>query len=332
MVNLRNAVDARATTALALGVGFSLLAVGVGSQAVAASTTITVSNASQLTAALASVTAGQTIALADGTYVGTFLAKAQGQSTAPITITGSRQAVLSTGSTSSGSALTLSGDNWRLTGFSVSGALRGIVLVDADTTLIESVEVASTGRQGISVTAGSRDVTIRDSFIRNTGVTDAAQGDGIAIGTPNSQWIAVMGSATKPDQSDRFIIEGNNIRDTAGEGIDVREGTSDGLISGNVFSHAGYSQQNSADSWVDLKGDSTRVELNVGTTAAFDAFQVHSVLEGWGGDNVFADNTVDGVPGYEVRIESTERGNLIACGSTSASLGMTNGACQGSKD
>ena len=329
MPTVRRALTAPSKPLVALALALSLISTAVTATAANAATTVTVSNAAQLTAAMAAAQAGQTIRLNDGVYTGNFVATAQGSSTAPITLIGSRVAILSTGSTNSGNALTLKGDFWRLTGFGVSTSQRGIILLDSDSTKIDGVEVANVGKDGIAVTGGSRDVTIQHSLVRNTGLVDAALGDGIVVGSAYAQWKAVTGSATTPDQSDRVVIENNSIRDTAGEGIDVKEGTRDGRITGNVFTRAGFSGQNLADSWVDLKGDSTTVEANSGTTALRDAFQVHSPVAGWGGDNVFKNNTVAGVPGYEVRVESNERGNTVTCEATGAAAGMTNIPCSG---
>ena len=317
-----------AKAAVAIALGISLCA--TGGAAFAAPSAVTVSNAAQLKAALAAAQPGDTIALADGTYSGSFTATAKGTSSAPITLSGTRRAVLTTGSSGSGSGLTVSGDFWHLNGFAVKTALRGIVLLDADDTAIDGVEVAGVGREAISVTSGRRDVIIRNSAIHDTGLTEANEGDGIVVGSPFARWSVVTGSASAPDQSDRVIIEGNTISNTAGEGVDINEGTRNGQIRGNAFTNAGYSGQGYADSWVDVKGDSTLVQGNSGTGALLDAFQVHSPVTGWGGDNLFADNSVAGMPGYEVRVESTERGNTVACGITGAGLGTTNIPCLGS--
>jgi hypothetical protein len=327
---IRRATRAYYLNARVLALALVLGLTGTGLMATAAfATAPTVSTATQLTAALAAAQPGQTIVLADGVYVGNFVAKAQGSSTSPITITGSRDAILSTGSTSSGAALTVTADFWHLTGFGVTSSLRGVVLLDADNTVIDGVEVATVGAEGVTIGDGSRDVIIRRSLVRNTGLTNAANGDGIAVGTPYGQWAAVTGSATTPDRSYRAIIENNEIRDTAGEAIDVREGTRDTQIRGNTLTNAGYSGQNGADSLIAIAGESSVVEFNTGSNARLDAFQVQSVVAGWGGNNVFGNNTVSAVPGYEVRINSSEGGNTVACDTTGATLGLSNVACTG---
>src|SRR2546421_3506581 len=56
--------------------------------------TVNVANAAQLKAALLGAHPGDVVHLADGTYKGAFYATVSGTSTAPITLTGSRNAVL----------------------------------------------------------------------------------------------------------------------------------------------------------------------------------------------------------------------------------------------
>lgn len=137
-----------------------------------------------------------------------------------------------------------------------------------------------------------------------------------------------MGSSSIPDLSDHVTVKNNHISNTTAEGIDVKEGTTGGSIIGNVFSNAGFSGQNFADSWVDVKGNAYDVRGNSGMTTKLDAFQVHSVLSGWGRSNVFSANTVlGGVPGYEVWIQSASPGNLVVCKTSNAVKGLSNVPC-----
>lgn len=318
----RTAFAAAAVAALGLG------AAGAAPAASAATTTIAVSTASQLKSALYAVKPGQTIALADGVYTGTFSSSVNGTSTAPITLIGSRKAVITTGSTGSGTALLVKGDHWRLTGFRVTTAQKGIMLHGSDYTIVSSLDVGSIGHEAVHVRASSVGVIIRTSSIHDTGLTNAGYGEGVYVGSAQSNWSSIMGSATTPDRSDRVIIEDNAIANTSAEGVDIKEGTTGGIVRRNVFTRAGYSGANYADSWVDVKGDGYRIESNSGSTARLDAFQVHSVLAGWGGDNVFSGNAiVSGVPGYEVRVESRESGNRVSCTTSNAALGLTNIHC-----
>ena len=106
-----------------------LLVMPISKAASAAGTTINVSTASQLTSALANAAPGQTIVMADGTYSGRFKANKPGTASQPIVLKGSSKAVINGGDTSSGYALQLdNADYWQLTGFSVKGANKAIML------------------------------------------------------------------------------------------------------------------------------------------------------------------------------------------------------------
>jgi hypothetical protein len=289
---------------------------------------IPVTTAAQLTAALAAAKPGQTIALADGTYTGRFTAAANGTATAPITLTGSRKAILTTGGLTGGYALHVTGDRWNVTGLSVSRAAKGIVLDGSNGSVIAGVDVGQIGAEAIHVRTSSTDVTVKDSVIHDTGLDQPSYGEGVYLGSATSNWASIMGSATTPDRSDRARVTGNTFRDIAAEGVDVKEGTTGGVITGNTFTDVGYSGANYADSWIDVKGNGYRIEDNSGSGTKLDAFQVHVAVAGWGRDTVFGRNTVTGgVPGYEVSVQSGAAGTVVACGTTTAGKGLTNVSC-----
>jgi len=290
--------------------------------------TVAVSTAAGLKSALAAAKPGQTISLADGTYTGKFEATASGTAGAPITLTGSSAAVLSTGSVGSGYALHLTGSYWRVSGLSVSTAAKGIVLDGSTHTVISGVDVGTIGQEGVHFRAGSSDGVIENSRVHNTGVTSPQFGEGVYIGSAKSNWSSVMGSSSTPDASDRVTVRGNTISSTPAEGIDVKEGSAGGVITGNRFDNSGYSGLNSADSWIDLKGNGYTVSGNSGARTLRDAIQVHDVLDGWGRGNSISGTTVTGgVPGHEVWVQSSAFGTLVACKGSAAGAGLTNVAC-----
>ena len=290
--------------------------------------TVAVSSADELAAALAAAQPGQTIRLADGQYVGRFAAAASGTPEAPVTLSGTRAAVLSTGSTNSGYGLHVTGSHWRFTGFSVSTSAKGIVLDGSSHTILRDLDVGNIGDEAVHFRANSSDSAILDSEIHDTGLAQPGFGEGIYVGSAKSNWEKVTGSASEPDRSDRVQIRNNRISRTPAEGIDIKEGTTGGTVTGNTFSDAGASGANSADSWVDVKGNGYTVTGNSGSTTGLDALQVHSVLDGWGRDNVFSGNSVlGGVPGYEVWIQSRDLGTIVRCQASAAGRGLSNIPC-----
>jgi nitrous oxidase accessory protein NosD len=121
---------------LTLSASAALLTAGLVSFAVpaGAATTVEVGTAKELKAALTAAAPGQTIHLADGTYTGNFKAYTAGTAAAPITLTGSAGAVLSS---SGGYGLYLDGASyWNVSGLTVTGGQKGIVTDTADHVVI----------------------------------------------------------------------------------------------------------------------------------------------------------------------------------------------------
>ncbi|MBC7519094.1 MAG: right-handed parallel beta-helix repeat-containing protein [Microbacteriaceae bacterium] len=298
------------------------------SSAEPAGATIRVATAAQLTAALGQAQPGDVITLADGRYVGSFSTTNAGTAAAPITLIGSRNAILTTGSTRKSYGFHVIDGYWNLSGFTISTAQKGIVLDDADNSIIDGVEVSNIGQEGIHVRHNSSHVIVRNNFVHDTGQVSKGFGEGIYLGSSKSNWDSVMGSSTIPDQSDYAIVQNNTITNTAAEGIDVKEGTTGGQLLGNTFVNDAWSGKNSADSWVDVKGNGYRISGNTGSKTINDGFQVHQLLKGWGQNNTFDNNTSTGdIPGYLVRIEFGAIGNVVKCQPSTAKLGLSNITC-----
>jgi parallel beta-helix repeat protein len=154
-----------------------------------------------------------------------------------------------------------------------------------------------------------------------------AAGEGIYLGSSKTNWALIMGSSTTMDQSNYDVVRNNHISNNAGEGIDVKEGTIGGSLTGNVFNNSGYSGANNADSWVDVKGNNYTISGNSGSKTLLDAFQVHVLLPGWGQKNTFSNNTVSGIPGYQVWVQSATLGDKVMCQPTGAAKGLSNIPC-----
>jgi hypothetical protein len=253
---------------------------------------VDVSTAEELQRALDKAAPGQTIRLADGKYRGSFVATTQASADQPIHLCGSRAAVLDGGKTDGNYTLHLSGAAyWQVTGLTVTGGQKG-VMVDAGVgNRIQDLLVTSTGDEAIHLRTKSTDNVVSGNTIRDTGQRKPKYGEGIYIGSAESNWCQI--SNCDPDRSDRNVIENNNVSGTTAEAVDIKEGTSDGILRGNTFDGSAMSE---ADSWVDVKGNGWTIEGNTGTHTPTDGFQVHEVLAGWGQDNVFIANTatVDG--------------------------------------
>ena len=290
--------------------------------------TVTVSTADELIRALTSALPGQTIHLSDGVYVGKFTASVSGTPELPITLTGSRAALLTAGSITGGYGLHVTGSYWVINGFSVARSGKGIVLDGSLHTRISGVDVGYIGDEGVHFRHDSSDSSIVNSTVHDTGLKAPGFGEGIYIGSAHSNWGSVMGSSSIPDRTDRVVVLGNHLVNTSAEGVDVKEGTTGGYLLSNVFTNAGYSGANFADSWVDVKGNAYLIQGNSGTTARSDAFQVHQALAGWGVGNDFLTNgPVSAVPGYLVNDATRSGGTFVQCQITTAGRGLSNLRC-----
>ncbi|MCC8250004.1 cellulose binding domain-containing protein [Saccharothrix luteola] len=317
--------------------------------------TVDVSTAAQLQAALAAAVPGQTIRLAAGVYRGSFVITRPGAAAAPVTLTGPADAVLvndgPSGSAPSCPAPTPGWDpgyglwlhdapHWNLAGFTVRESKKGIVADNSHHTVIDRVHVHHVDEEAVHFRRSSADGVLRDSTISHTGLVQQGYGEAVYIGSADSNW-ACHGNSGGVDRSDRVHVLGNRIGPgVAAEHVDVKEGTSGGVIRGNAFDGTGISGQNSADSWVDVKGVGYAIEDNTGTFAGpgtfANGYATHhpattpSFANGCG--NVWRDNRSDlgGVGQYAIRITSTSKcagaPNVVHASNavTRAVIGLTN--------
>ncbi len=259
--------------------------------------TVTVSDAEGLQDALAAAGPGTVIALRDGVYEGKFVAKAPGTKEQPIHLCGAAGAVLDGGGIKAGYVLHLDGASyWRVLGLTLRNGQKGLMADQVQGALIQGITVEQIGDEGIHLRNFSSDNVVRGNTVRNTGNRRDTFGEGIYIGTAESNWATITGG--KPDASDRNLVEGNTITDTTSESIDIKEGTTGGRVIGNVFDGSKFSGSH-ADSWIDVKGNGWLIQGNQGRNSKLDGFQTHAVADGWGKDNVFKGNTAEvNGPGY----------------------------------
>jgi len=249
--------------------------------------------------ALDSANPGDVLQLADTTYEGAFVITRSGTSADPVTLCGTTASVLSGGGADAGAtALRLAGaEHWLLRDFAVTASGTGIVLDGASDNELRELDVSDTGREGIRVRGGSARVTIAGVTVRDTGVVDRDNGQGIAIGSAESTWCRYSGC--EPDRSDFALIVRSSIDHTAGEAISAEEGTSSGVIRDNRLARG---DGTSADAVVDLKGNDWVFARNEVGDAAGPGVQVHSFLPEWGLGNRVRDNTFGGSPD-EIAVE-----------------------------
>jgi hypothetical protein len=291
---------------------------------------VDVADARSLRTALDDAAPGQVIRLADGRYEGNFVATAQASADAPIRLCGGRNAVLDGGDVDGDYTLHLSGASyWHVAGFTVTGGQKG-VMVDAGVgNRIEALLVTSMGDEAIHLRSHSSGNVVVGNTIRDTGLRKPKFGEGVYIGSAENNWCQL--TDCQPDRSNGNVIEGNDIAGTTSEAVDIKEGTSDGVLRGNVFDGSAMVE---ADSWVDVKGNAWRIEDNTGTSSQEDGFQVHEVADGWGQDNVFSGNTaIVRAAGYAINVagpRALRNSTRVGCDNVTdgAASGMSNVPCR----
>ncbi|MGW7680224.1 cellulase family glycosylhydrolase [Kribbella sp. NPDC054772] len=241
-----------------------------------------VGNSAELKAALASAKPGDTIKLADSTYTGNFKTTVSGTSSAPITLTGSANAVLTA---SGGYGLHLNGASyWNVRGITVTGGQKGIMIDSAAHVTIDGVTVHGLDMEGVHFRNSSTYGVIKNSRIFDTGNDGRGMGEGVYVGSAGGT----------SDKSDHVQILGNTIGpDVGGEAVDLKEGTTGGLVSGNSFDGRGLTGANFDDSWIDVKGNNYVIENNTGKNTTNNGYETHTQQSGWGCGTVFRGNKSD---------------------------------------
>lgn len=316
---------------------------------------VNVSTAAELQAALANAAPGQAIKLASGTYRGSFVTTKAGTATNPISLSGPADAVLINDGPSgdapdcpaptpgwdSGYGLWLSGaPYWTLSGFTVRESKKGIVVDASPHTTIDGVTVDHVDEEAIHFRRSSADSVVKNSTITYTGLVQPGYGEGVYLGSANSNW-GCHGNSGGVDRGDRIQVLDNHIGPfVAAEAVDVKEGTTGGLIRGNTFDGRGITGQNSADSWIDVKGIGYTIEGNTGTFTSpgtfANGYENHNPSTSPSFDNgcgnVWRDNKSDlgGVGAYAIKISSVSKcsanPNVVYASNTvtNARSGLTN--------
>jgi hypothetical protein len=281
--------------------------------------TVVVATTSELQEALDAAEPGTSIRLQPGVYPGEFTATARGTADAPIRLCGAPDAILDGGRVDGGYVLHLDGaSHWHIAGFSIRNGQKGLMADGVTHTTIEGLTVSEIGDEAVHLRAHSTDNLVIGNVIHDTGKRRAKFGEGVYIGTAESNWCDV--TDCEPDRSDRNAIVGNRISATTAESVDVKEGTTGGRVEDNMFDGAQLVEDD-ADSWVDIKGNDWLIRGNTGTASPGDGYQTHEILDGWGRGNVFRDNVadVDG-PGFGFAV-TARLGNVVECSNSASNVG-----------
>jgi hypothetical protein len=273
--------------------------------------TVTVRSAVQLQEKLNAAQPGEVIRLAPGVFQGQYRTQRSGTAEKPIFLCGTTASVLDGGNPAKGYGLQLEGASyWRLVGFTVRRSQKGVMLDGSAGTVIQGLTVRDTGDEAIHLRRFSTGNAVQYNTISGTGTRSPRFGEGVYLGSSHNNWAAL--TQGQPDKSDNNLVAGNRIQATA-EAVDVKEGTTGGRLTGNVFDGSRLSGDKINDSWVDVKGNRYVIDGNRGAGTVADGFQTHEEYPGWGTGNVFRRNLIDLGGGNGVGIRLASDGNTVTC-------------------
>lgn len=241
-----------------------------------AACSVQIRSVAELDAAISTAQAGNVICLQPGTYDA-----AQGKDKTikidgknglagkPITLRGQAGVIIT--NTGSEPGIYVNKSSYiELDNLAIQDVTRAIMLDGASRVSMSKLNVTRTAQEAIHFRTRSTHNVLINSRISHVGV-DTQNGhpavrrfaEAIYVGSAQSNWLKVMGSATSPDESNNNCISGNTVGpQVAAEAIDVKEGTSQTYILNNSFDLSGISGHNFADSALDLKGSHIYVGHN----------------------------------------------------------------------
>jgi hypothetical protein len=224
---------------------------------------------------------GDKIQLADGEYYQSFRTASSGRPGAPITITGSQNAVVR-GETSNNRIIEINHDYITLKGFKVDGwdgqgatrdDFRDKLIYAIGTQpqkgvnglVITQMTIQNDGGECVRLRYMAQDNEVSHSTVRHCGIYDfrfkegGKNGEGIYIGTAPEQRRDGRNPTADVDRSKRNHIHHNLIETYGNECVDVKEGASDNLVEHNTCRH----QQDPESGGMDARGNANTFRFNI---------------------------------------------------------------------
>ena len=195
--------------------------------------------------------------------------------------------IIGRGATSGKRILTLKNSQYvRLAQLDFSLGMKGVMVEGTSYSRFEKLTVHEIGHEALHLMLWSRHNVVENSRFYNTGQEPGSEGigEGVYVGSSFNKGIE--------DASDYNEILNNKFGPgITAEHIDIKEYTSWGLIEGNQFDGRGITQVNSAESWVNVKGNHYKIKNNVGKYTPVRGFKQIVLVTGWGNFNTFENNS-----------------------------------------
>lgn len=208
-----------------------------------------------------------------------------------------RSVVFNRGGTGTGYAGNFVGVSYvQFENLTFTNALKGVMFDECHWTRMVNCKVYDTGQEGVHYRKNSCDNYLSGTEIYNTGLTTPGFGEGVYIGTSVNNWEDPdLGLGGAPDQSNRNTVFGNNIHDTTGECVDIKEGTEYNVILNNTLGGSKISGATGANSFVDVKGNYNLIQGNIcqnPSAIVANVMSTHVLWNGTGNGNIFKANVL----------------------------------------
>lgn len=221
-------------------------------------------------------------------------------------------------------------------GYVLTNAQKGIFVNKCSYITIQNLNIYNIGYEGLHLLNNSSFCNVLNNNIHDTGKYQPEKGfgEGIYCGSAVSNWSTY--SDGKPDRTNNITISYNNLYNIVSECLDIKEGTLNGLVSYNRFNGSYLNDANSADSWIDIKGENWTISNNIMDITLLDGIQTHFItnsVPNSGCNNIMSGNlmnciTSNSIPckGYAININSKTTGNIVYSNNRykNADKGLTN--------
>lgn len=289
--------------------------------------TANVSTQSELTSALSNAQPGDRIVLAPGTYSGRkSITNRSGTQSQPIVLCGPRTAVLTGDLRPNGISW------WIFQGFTIRAAFQAFYAKNTRNTRLRGLEIYDVSQEAVHFLCNSTDNVLEGSHIHDTGLTKPSSGEAVYLGTYPRDYEVRCGTSAA-DQSDRNHVLNNRFGpNVPSEDVDAKEGTSGGVIRGNVSDGGGKRAiSGHFEASIAIKGSTSGyvVEDNTLNPAAQDGSALGNgiyVYSGGSGHQIRG-NAIDmsGAGGYGIKMNGS---GTISCDNSVTDGRLSNVSCR----
>ncbi|CAM9557506.1 unnamed protein product [Choristocarpus tenellus] len=297
---------------------------------------------------MAMTKAGDVVELGNGVYNGGIRSSTSGTEGSPITITGSRDAVVSGTNPDDDRVITIKHSYIHLRGFTVDGKMGSgdnlefyadkCIYVHGQETpktidymghkfsstinglVLSNLSIKNCQGECIRLRYFVTHADIQDNDIQNCGVDDfifnpgkGKNGEGLYIGTSSEQWEDGKNPDNRPDESSFNLVRNNIILTNGNECVEVKEGTEHNVIEGNTCG----GQLDKESGCFGSRGDKSVFRFNKGDGCDGAGVRVGGHI-GYGIDNKIYENSFTKLGAGSVKIMAEPQaeicGNMCSTG------------------